>query len=88
MGRGGGGGGGKGGKKKRAWDDDAGLLTRMLDYVLPDFDEWGGMGGAWACTSEMMGLTRLLYMIVMPSTEAVCHNVGYDIYQGWASIKS
>lgn len=41
MGRGGGGGGGKGGKKKRAWDDDAGLLTRMLDYVLPDFDEWG-----------------------------------------------
>ena len=41
MGLGGGGGGGKGGKKKRAWDDDAGFLTRMFDYVLPDFDDWG-----------------------------------------------
>ena len=41
MGRGTGGGGGMGGKKKRAWDDDGGILTRLMDLVLPDFDEWG-----------------------------------------------
>ena len=49
MGRGGGqgggsgagSGGGMGGKKKRSWDDDAGFLTRLFDYVLPDWEEWG-----------------------------------------------
>ena len=41
MGRGTGGGGDMGGKKKRAWDDDAGILSRLMDLVLPDFDEWG-----------------------------------------------
>jgi hypothetical protein len=45
MGRGSGGGsgagGGSGGKKKRSWDDDAGLLMRLLDNIIPDFDEWG-----------------------------------------------
>jgi len=40
-GLGGGGGGGKGGKKKRSWDDEAGIISRILDLVLPDFDEWG-----------------------------------------------
>lgn len=34
-------GGGGGGKKKRSWDDDAGILVRMIDKILPDFDEWG-----------------------------------------------
>jgi hypothetical protein len=34
-------GGGGGGKKKRSWDDDAGILVRMMDKILPDFDEWG-----------------------------------------------
>ena len=39
----------------------------------PDFDGWGGMGGEWAYTSEMMGLTGISYMTVMPSAEAVCN---------------
>ena len=56
-GLGGGGGGGKGGKKKRSWDDEGGIISRILDLVLPDFDEWGIEKKTWASVSF---ITRFL----------------------------